>query len=275
MISLSVAIRGRPPPPPTHPDSLRKPTYVVILSGSSKILFSSPAPRYSSSVPKRSSVPGVGAAKKTLHMSRGCRLYFPVARLPGRGKAEYGGLSLQSASLGYSTVISVRALTRSPALRRISVSPPPPRTFAPSGFQPSNGGPLHGRQSGAKTGERSAVFSLLCRRPPALPQPSFRSRPIFSSLNSSSCIFMTRAVHSSASSHGDVGLPSTGWECHVKPNATRVFIRPPPSATCGINVYEWKGRAADCDFCGHAWAKGTHSTPVRLFLCATCGRQQN
>lgn len=177
MISLSVAIRGRPsplPPTPSHSLSLRRPTYVVILSGPSKILFSSPPPRYSSSVPKRSSVLGVGAAKKkTLHMSRGCRLYFPVARLPGRGKAEYGGLSLQSARLGYSTVISVRALTRSPTLRRISVSPPlplppPARTFAPSGFQRSKGGPLHGRQSGAKTGERGAVFSLLCRRPPAL-----------------------------------------------------------------------------------------------------------
>lgn len=37
---------------------------------------------------------------------------FPMARLPGRGRAEYGGLSLQSARLGYSTVISVCLLRK-------------------------------------------------------------------------------------------------------------------------------------------------------------------
>lgn len=211
-------------------------------------------------------------------MSRGCRLYFPVARLPGRGKAEYGGLSLQSARLGYKySYLRPCAHGKPHVTAHFSVAAA--AHSLPPGFQRSKGGPLHRRRRGAKTGERGAVFSLLCRRPPpALPQPSFRSRPIFSSLNSSSCIFMTRAVHSSASSHGDVGLPSTGWECHVKANATRVFIRPPPpSATCGINVYEWKGRAADCDLCEHAWAKGTRSTPgfcfVCLFFCATRGRQ--
>lgn len=218
---------GRPPLPSPHTHTPLPPLtpkthvrryFVRIVKNS--LLLPLP-PRYSSSVPKRSSVLGVGAARKPPHMSRGCRLYFPVARLPGRGKAEYGGLSLQSARLGYSTVISVRALMRSPTLRRISVSPPsPPHTFASSGFQRSKAVEDGG------TGRR--VFAALPPPPPALPQPSFRSRPIFSSLNSSSCIFMTRAVHSSASSHGDVGLPSAGWECHIKANAIRVFIRPPP-----------------------------------------------
>lgn len=32
--------------------------------------------------------------------------FFSNGSTPGRGKAEYGGLSLQSARLGYSTVIS-------------------------------------------------------------------------------------------------------------------------------------------------------------------------
>lgn len=33
--------------------------------------------------------------------------FFSNGSTPGRGKAEYGGLSLQSARLGYSTVISL------------------------------------------------------------------------------------------------------------------------------------------------------------------------
>ncbi len=37
---------------------------------------------------------------------------FSNGSTPGRGKAEYGGLSLQSARLGYSTVISLCLLKK-------------------------------------------------------------------------------------------------------------------------------------------------------------------
>lgn len=42
-------------------------------------------------------------------MNKAVRL-FSSGSTPGRGKAEYGGLSLQSARLGYSTVICLRLL---------------------------------------------------------------------------------------------------------------------------------------------------------------------
>lgn len=88
VISLSVAIRARPP-------SLRslqccyfpvnKTPYVQVI------------------------VRGCGQREK--HMSKAVGL-FSNGSTPGRGKAEYGGLSLQSARLGYSTVISLCLLKK-------------------------------------------------------------------------------------------------------------------------------------------------------------------
>lgn len=55
---------------------------------------------------ERGSERGRGRKKKHMRKTVALLFFFSNGSTPGRGKAEYGGLSLQSARLGYSTVIS-------------------------------------------------------------------------------------------------------------------------------------------------------------------------
>lgn len=128
---------------------------------------------------------------------------FPTAGLPGRGKAEYGGLSLQSARLGYSTVISL-CLLQTPRKPHITKRKCSPLRFI------LNRVDVHSVQIRKKRGRINAeMFSLLLS-----PQLS-------------SCIFIPEAIHSSAA-RGDVGLPSNRGRVTSNKRHT--------SPTCGMEM---------------------------------------
>lgn len=90
MISLSVAIRGRPP----SPQSPRCCYFPINQIASGQVVAR-------------------GCGQREKHMRKAVGL-FSNDSTPGRGKAEYGGLSLQSARQGYSTVISLCLLRKKP-----------------------------------------------------------------------------------------------------------------------------------------------------------------
>lgn len=209
MISLSVAIRERPAPV-SLPLVLRVYDAVILPPNGRKITLCS------------TYAPWVWAP----HEWR-LSAWFPNGSTAGRGKAEYGGLSLQSARLGYSTVISLRLLRKSPTLQRISV-PKEAAAAAATEHKSPRVQLLTGRVADSTIAERREGGEEWRRD---------RGAAVLSSASllapNSSCIFMTHKAVQSSAERADVGL----WVgVSRQTNATQVFI----PATCGINVYEWR-----------------------------------
>lgn len=133
---------------------------------------------------------------------------------PGRGKAEYGGLSLQSARLGYSTVISL-CLLRKP--RKPHITSHFARTLRygteNTTHQVSKSVSIHESMAWMGLKEINAVLLLF-------PQPVF-------SFSSVPFMYFYYRGHPLLRWQGDVGLPSTRGECHVKQKPHQVFIPQP------------------------------------------------
>lgn len=122
---------------------------------------------------------------------------------PGRGKAEYGGLSLQSARQGYSTVIYLCVLRKKKTLKP-HIKQPFSRSLSMSRRIPVR----------VKRRSRPWLYSGVRgnKHVSAVPPPPPPANLLF--LNSLHVFLLPS--HPLLRWQGDVGLPSTGWECHVK-----------------------------------------------------------